>query len=195
MPGMLAKEDGDWRRRADRRRCRGQARPSDVAGQRQQIQQRRIVAIHSGRQDRPLPRRRRRLEAVEQRDDGAEAVDAGQTAALVHVLPREQKAHEVGGVHRLDFRAQAIERVAMDARQQRTVAPLDRRVSLTASFERAAKNDPLGLQRQQPGVGILDRHAKVVSELRSRGRTAAGQAAAQQLDDRLLTRPASGRAR
>ena len=39
--------------------------------------------------------------------------------ALVHVLPLEQEPHEVGRTHRLDLRAQPVERVAMDAREQR----------------------------------------------------------------------------
>ena len=40
------------------------------------------------------------------------------------MLPIEQKAHEILQCHRLDFPAQALDRVAMNARQQMTFAPL-----------------------------------------------------------------------
>src|SRR5690348_17491429 len=40
------------------------------------------------------------------------------------VLPGEEEAHEIRGVNRLDLRAQSIERVAMNARQQAAIAPL-----------------------------------------------------------------------
>ena len=43
------------------------------------------------------------------------------------VLPSEQEAHAVGGADRLDVRAQAVQRVAMNPRQQRTIAPFDER--------------------------------------------------------------------
>jgi hypothetical protein len=39
------------------------------------------------------------------------------------VLPVEQKAHEILQRHRLDFPAQALDRVAMNARQQMAFAP------------------------------------------------------------------------
>jgi hypothetical protein len=40
------------------------------------------------------------------------------------VLPGEEEAHEIGGGDRLDFGAQAVERVAMDAREKAAIAPL-----------------------------------------------------------------------
>ena len=42
----------------------------------------------------------------------------------VDVLPGEEEAHEVGGGDRLDLGAQAVQRVAMDAREQSAIAPL-----------------------------------------------------------------------
>jgi hypothetical protein len=82
----------------------------------------------------------------------------------------------------------------MDARQQRTVAPLDRTIRLT-TFERAAKNHPVRLQRQQASVRIFSRHAEVASEPFGGGRAAAGEAATQQFDNRLLSPKGSSRAR
>ena len=50
--------------------------------------------------------------------------------AGVDVLPREEEAHEIGRADRIDFRPQAVQRVAMDARQQaagRTIPAVWRR--------------------------------------------------------------------
>jgi hypothetical protein len=41
------------------------------------------------------------------------------------MLPGEQEAHEVGARDRLDLAAQAIHGVAVDARQEAPVAPVD----------------------------------------------------------------------
>jgi len=40
------------------------------------------------------------------------------------VLPLEQEAHEVARLDRLDLAAQALQRVAVDARQQMPLTPL-----------------------------------------------------------------------
>ena len=44
-------------------------------------------------------------------------------APLVHVLPREEEPHEVGGADRLDLRPEPVQRVAVNAREQRAIAP------------------------------------------------------------------------
>jgi hypothetical protein len=41
------------------------------------------------------------------------------------VLPVQEEAHEVGRAHRLDLRAQAVQRVAVDAREEPPIAPFD----------------------------------------------------------------------
>ena len=60
--------------------------------------------------------------AFELRHDRAQSVDS--TEFLRDVLPREKEPHEVGSADRLDFRAKAVERVSMDAREQTPVAPV-----------------------------------------------------------------------
>ena len=55
-----------------------------------------------------------------------------------HMLPVQQEAQEIGGADRLDVRAQAAQRVAMDAREQAAVAPLE----LGSAWREAAAQDP-----------------------------------------------------
>jgi hypothetical protein len=47
--------------------------------------------------------------------------------ARANLLPVEQEAREVARLDRLDLLAQALERVAVDARQQVALAPFERR--------------------------------------------------------------------
>ena len=115
----------------------------------------------------------------------------------VDVLPGEQEAHEVGGADRLDLRAQAIERVAMDAREQTTVAPFDGadrdriRVRDRVERSRAARRLPIrapaapcrpraSLDRQRRGQC---RAAVVGPTIDSRPRS--------ELDDGVFARPRS----
>ena len=58
-------------------------------------------------------------------DDRAQSFGAGQRVVWIDVLPREQKALELGDGDRRDVGAQAIERVAMNACQQAPVAPFE----------------------------------------------------------------------
>ena len=123
---VLPEKEGDRRRRPELQQLRTrQSSPSDLAGEAEHVEPRRIVAIETRRQHRPLPRAGRHLESVEERDRLAHAVEPGQLAAVVDVMPREQEPHEVRRRDRLDLRAQPIERVAMDAGQQRAVAPFE----------------------------------------------------------------------
>src|SRR4051794_41865664 len=64
-----------------------------------------------------LPRVCGDLETVEFFDHFVNAIDAGQARRWRHVLPGEEEAHEIGGGDRLDFGAQAVERVAGGARE------------------------------------------------------------------------------
>ena len=131
----------------------------------------------------------------------------------VHVLPREQEPHEVGRADRLDFRAQPVQRVAMDARQQPPVAPLNplrhdspqspqrkfclcvvSAFSAVSASKCAPQHDSLGFERQQRrvGVGLVDRQRS--GERLGRRRPEDGQAAAQQLANGLVARPRAVRA-
>ena len=108
-------------------------RPADFAGQAQHVEHLRLVRDHARREDRALPRARRELEPVEHREDLAQAVDSGQPVGGVDVLPREE-AHEVGGAHRFDLRAQPVQRVTVNAREQGAVAPFEGDFAACAGF-------------------------------------------------------------
>src|SRR5919109_5160126 len=84
-----------------------------------------LVPLHAHRQDRSFPRRAGELETVEHRNRLTEAIDPRELVGGIDVLPLEEEAHEVGWADRLDLCAQAIQRVAMDARKECPVAPLE----------------------------------------------------------------------
>ena len=126
QPGIrvIADDERDRRHRGRLQHPRSrQARPSDFAREAQHVEHRGLVAVHPRRQHRALPRRRGHLEAVERFEDLAQTVGPRQARALLDVLPREQEAHEVGRGDRLDLGPQAVERVAVDAGEERAVAP------------------------------------------------------------------------
>ena len=104
-----------------------EAAPAHLARQTQHVEQRRLVAVESPRQHRSFPGAGRELETVEDGDDLAQAVDPGEPRRHRRVLPLEQESHEIRGRDRLDLGAQPIERIAVNARKQGTVAPLERR--------------------------------------------------------------------
>ena len=80
-------------------------------------------------------------------------------------LPAEQEAQEVARRHRLDLGAQALERVAVDAREQPALAPfLDRR----AGREAAAHREAFGLERRQRGRDVARAPARAARRARPR---------------------------
>ncbi len=106
---------------------RSQSRPDRPAGEAQIVEPGELVVGEAHRQDLRLPRRGGRLESLQLADDRVERIRSLAALVLGHVLPAEQEAHEILRRHRLDFLAQAADRVAMDAGQQRAVAPFGRR--------------------------------------------------------------------
>ena len=161
-------------------RRRGQPRPANLASQAERVDHRRVVTVDARGQDGALPAVRRQLESVQLLEDRPKAVDAAQPMLRVHVLPREQEPHEVRRADRLDFRPQPVQRVAMNARQQPPVAPLNpprqrppsplatppSKILLCVSPGRRCsgirtppENDSLGFESQQRrvGVGLVDR--------------------------------------
>ena len=113
------------RRFRERDRPRRDARPADLSSEAQHIEHRRLVALDAGRKDRAFPRRPGKLESVELRQRFSQSVESGQPIDGIDVLPLEEEPHEVGRADRLDLGAQPVERVAVDAREERAVAPLD----------------------------------------------------------------------
>ena len=116
---MLSREERD-RGGADRR-SRSPAptprRPTNAPGETQRVQKGRIVLLDPRGEDVALPRRGGNLEAVELLDDRRETFQPRGPMLTVHPLPGEQEPHEIRRAHRLDLRAKAIERVAMDTCQ------------------------------------------------------------------------------
>src|SRR5260370_21386969 len=129
-----------------------QLRPADLVAEGEGVEEGWIVAIHSRGQNRSFPRVDRDFEAFELMKNLAESVDAAQL--LRHVLPREKESREVGDIHRLDFGAEAVERVSMDAREQAAIAPLVR------SLECAAQNRTLRFAREERGVRFRFRYSQ-----------------------------------
>ena len=106
------------------------------------------------------------------------------------MLPAEEKPHEIGRADRLDFRAEPIDRVAVNPRQQPPVAPFDLGSGpRTTPFERAAHGHAVGFEREKRRVGVGLRDRERLRET-SRGRwTGEAETSAQQLDDRLIECP------
>jgi hypothetical protein len=165
--GVLAQEERDWGRRGETRRVGVRALgirqppPRHLARQAQHVEHRRVVALDARVEDRTLPGARGQLEPVEYRHHLAQPVDPGQPIGRVDVLPLEKEAHEVGRAHRLDLGAQPVHRVAMNAREQRPIAPFGRgsgirdRGSGSPVLESTSQHHPLGLERKQGGVRVL----------------------------------------
>ena len=94
-------------------------------------------------------------------------------------LPVEQEAHEVRGRHRLDLRAQRLDGVAVDAREQAALAPFERgvaelarpRASLASSREAAAQHETFAFELHQRDVDFRRRQGRAT---RARSRAVTG---------------------
>ena len=165
---VLAQKQRDGRGRHETRRIRrrGQSRPADLAGEAQHVEHLRLVRDQTRRQDRALPRACRELEPVEHREDLTQPVDPGQPRGRFHVLPGEQEAHEVGGAHRFDLRAQPVQRVTVNARQQGAVAPFEGGFADCADFA-------AGLGIRDSGLGAALNRPRSTTPSDSSARSAA----------------------
>ena len=74
------------------------------------------------------------------------------------MLPAEEEAHEIRRADRLDLGAQPVQRVAMNAGEERPVAPFERPVS--PGREASAKHHAVRFEQQERRVGIRGRNAK-----------------------------------
>ncbi len=72
-----------------------------------------------------LPRAGGNFVAVELPDHRGESFGTLQLLLACDVLPVQEKTHEIGGADRLDLGAQAVERIAVNAREQPAVAPFE----------------------------------------------------------------------
>src|SRR5262249_42294285 len=83
------------------------------------------VRPHSRRKENLLPRCRRSLVALKQRDSLHQAALAAQRVASLEVVPAEEKAHEILRRQRLDLLAQPADGEPVDALEQAAIAPLN----------------------------------------------------------------------
>ena len=107
-------------------RMRGQTAPANFARQAKLVEDQRVVAGDSTRQDLRLPRIGRRLESLQLPDDFQDAAFGIHLRPRGKVLPAEQPAHELSSRNRLDLPAQSAECEPMNARQKPAVAPFQR---------------------------------------------------------------------
>src|SRR5438552_17973507 len=94
-----------------------------MAGKTAFVEPVRLIVGESRGQNLALPGTRRSLESLELRHHTIERLRPCHPRIGGYVLPREQKAQEVARCDRLDFGAQPLERVMVDARQQSALAP------------------------------------------------------------------------
>ena len=100
-----------------------QPRPGDAPGEAVIVEPGRLVVGEARGQDLGLPGAGRRLEAFELPDHRVERVGPLHARIRRDALPGEQEAQEVARGDRLDLGAQALDRVAVDAREQPALAP------------------------------------------------------------------------
>src|SRR5262245_38304972 len=102
------------------------------------------------------------------------------------MLPTQQEAQEIAGRYWFDLGAQAVDRVAVDARQQTALAPLllASRVGETTSHGKA-----FDLQASKRRRDRLPGEAKRSRQLSGSHRAEALQAAAHDLGQGLLRQP------
>ena len=103
-----------------------------------------------------------------------------------HALPAEQEPQQLRCRDGLDLGAQAVQGIAMDTREQTTVAPL---AHLWAGREAAPQHQTARLERGQRALHVLGRPARRRRQLRDRDRTGDLHPATQQVFERSLARP------
>src|SRR5207302_8165273 len=139
--GVLALEQRDRRAAQRRAATRRQAPPRHPAAQAELVELLAAVTRDARRQHIVLPAGGGELVAFELLDDRREPFRALHLIVARDVLPVKEEAQEIGSADRLDLGAQPVERVAMDAREQPPVAPLELRY---AGGEPPAQDAALG---------------------------------------------------
>ena len=150
------------------------------------VQQGGIVLRHPGREHIALPRGGRKLEAVQLSDDRGQPFEPAGVLVRIDPLPGEQEAHEVSRADRLDLGPEPVEGVAVDAREQPAVAPLEGGRSAVAGAELAAEDHALALERRQRDVGIGLADIERCGQLTRRGRPDDAEPSSKQLTNSIL---------
>src|SRR3989454_6781266 len=141
--------------------------PRDLPRQAQRVEPQWIVVLDPRGQSLGLPGPSRDLEAVEEIEHRREPFGSLGARAFGHPLPPQEEAQEVRRGDGLDLLAQPIERVAMDARQQAALAPLE---VLTARREASPQDEPLMLERPEGEIDVGRFESECARQLGDRGR-------------------------
>ena len=120
------------------------------------------------------------------RQHAGQGLGAADPGGRADVLPLEQETRKVARLHRFDLAPQALERVAVDTRQQMPFTPL---LAVRLGGKAALQHITLTLQAQQCGFDFGQRKLKLVREFVGCCRTHAAHARTQQLAQLL---PAAG---
>ena len=165
--------------------ARRQPPPSDAAGEAAVVEPLGLVAGKPRGQDFALPGRGGRGEALELLHQRLDRLGAFHAGVIRHALPREQETQEVARGDRLDLGAQALEGIAMNAREQAALAPLIR----IDGQEPAAEREAFHFERRERRRDLARGQSKQIGERGLRDRPLAFQSSAHQLDQRLFARP------
>ena len=160
--------------------------PRHLPRQAQGVEPQRIVVLDPRGQHLGLPGPGRDLEAVEEIEHRREPFGPLGTRALGHPLPPQQEAQEVRRSDGLDLLAQPIERVAVDARQQAALAPLQ---LLAPRREAAAQHEPLMLQRPEGEIDVCRLHSEGAHQFGDRRWPDHLEPPTHQLADRVFAAP------
>src|ERR1700730_9887194 len=132
--------------------ARFQPRPCDTSGETLIVKPGRLVINNARRQDLVLPRSGRRLEPFELADDGIDGVRPRHPRIGVNPLPAKEEAQKVARGDRLDFGAEAVDRVAVNPGEQPALAPF---VFGRPRREASAQGEAFGLESSETGREVL----------------------------------------
>ena len=131
--------------------ARPQPRPGETSGKTAVVEPGRLVAGDPRRQDFRLPRRRRGLETFELADDFIDRVGPLHPRSGRDALPQRQKAQKIARADRLDFAAQALDGVVVDAGQQPALTPF---LDGGAGRKAAAHGKTFGLESRESTLEV-----------------------------------------
>ena len=125
---VLAQHQGD-RRAAQRslaRPDRGrEPAPGHASGEAKPVDEIGLIVRDAGGEHFALPGAGGNFVAVELLDDHGKSLGTLQLLFARNVLPVQEETHEIGGADWFDLGAQAVERIAVNAREEPAVAPFE----------------------------------------------------------------------
>ena len=169
---------------------RGETRPDDAPAAALLVEPVDRVVGQARRQHLGLPGRGRAFEALELGQHAGQRIGAARPHARRQPVPVEQEAHEVARLDRFDLATQALERIAMDAREQVAFAPL---LDFAAWTEATAHRRALGFEREQGLFDLPRTDMQRCCERVDRDRSQCAQPRAQRFDQRIVLRPRNSR--